>query len=347
MRLALLVIASALVICVSGTCMPAAAAPMSRVVVIRPAQASPTLREAHTRAEAELRAAGFEVVEIQSDDISPSRVELEHAARQSDAIAAISIWQTEGDAAADVWVVDQVTGKTVIRTVDVAGSAPAEIPSALAIRAVELLRASLIEVTVAAESPEERPADVPDDVEEFVAPDPRHPLEGLAFELAVVALVSFDEVSISAGPAARVSGMTASGLGARATWLGPSFGASVDGPEGEARVRQEALLFEGIWAPRLSLGPFTPSIAVGAGFYHLEAQGALEAPSVGQNDDVWAGCVSVGAGVGVSLTEDVMLRGELSGIVGAADLGIRMGGRRIGSVGRPTLAPSLGVVGRF
>ena len=75
-------------------------------------------------------------------------------ARRLDALAAINLVAETGKTSVDVWLVDRVSGKTTMRTVVVQKSADAS--SVLAIRAVELLRASLREF----ENDERPPADV-------------------------------------------------------------------------------------------------------------------------------------------------------------------------------------------
>lgn len=334
------------ILSLSSTALAAA----SRVVVIRPADAAATVGEAITRVEAELRAAGFEVVGVQSSDAAPSREELARQVEAHRAVAALSISYREGATSAELWVVDEVTDKTVIRNVDV-GGAPSDGPSVLAIRAVELLRASLIEVTVPRPSAPPAADEVPDDVQDFAEEATEaaagSPMAGLGLELAAVALVGFDSIGASVGPAARVSYVAPIGFGGRLTWLGPTFGASVSGPEGDARIRQEALLVEAIWSPELPVRWLAPSVAIGGGFYHLSARGELAPPATSRDDDVGAGALSIGVGLGASISSRVMLRTELVAILGAADLGVRMGGERVGSMGRPSLAPTLGVLGRF
>jgi hypothetical protein len=323
----------------------------SRVVVLRPAEAAPTLGEAITRVEAELRAAGFEVVVVQSSSAAPSREELEGQAEASTAVAGISISYREGAASAELWVVDQVTDKTVIRTVNVDDSASGEGPSALAIRAVELLRASLIEVTVPTSAEPDPTVGVPEDVQDFA--EEGHDagttsrMAGLGLELDAVVIAGFDRIGPSVGPAARLSYLAPIGIGGRLTWLGPTFGGSVSGAQGDAQIRQEALLVEAVWSPVLPIRWLVPSVAVGGGFYHLSARGELDPPATSRDDDVGAGALAVGVGLGAALSSRIVLRAEVTALVSTADLGVRMGGEQVGTMGRPSLAPTVGMLGLF
>jgi hypothetical protein len=99
------------------------------------------------RVRAELEALGFDARITPPDPGPPSRESLEAAARAVGGIAAI-----RGVATADgveVWIADRVTGKTVLRrmatqALPAAGDAASR-DAALALRVVELLRASFLE----------------------------------------------------------------------------------------------------------------------------------------------------------------------------------------------------------
>jgi len=107
---------------------------------------------------------GFDVL---SEDMSeaPSPEELEELARRREAIATILL-RPSGDEV-QIWVVDRVTDKIVIRTLT---AAEGEDRGILVRRAVEVLRASLLEVQVMPE--EELAVPAPPVVREFATPDP-------------------------------------------------------------------------------------------------------------------------------------------------------------------------------
>jgi hypothetical protein len=93
------------------------------------------------RVSAELRAMGLEPKTVVVDDAAAVTT-LESRAKDSGAIAAIRVIRS--DQRAEVWVADRVTGKTLLRNVTCAPGEDAV--SVLAVRAVELLRASLLEI---------------------------------------------------------------------------------------------------------------------------------------------------------------------------------------------------------
>jgi hypothetical protein len=107
------------------------------------------------RVRAELESLGFQTVVVGEEDGPASRASLEGAARRAHAIAAIR--GVPADGGVDVWIADRVTGKTVLRHVE---SEPGSVDreAALAIRAVELLRASMLETSLPTRVPGEVPA---------------------------------------------------------------------------------------------------------------------------------------------------------------------------------------------
>jgi hypothetical protein len=153
----------------------------SRVALVRSATTDRVLHEASTRLRAELLDAGFDVVEVDRAPGDP-RSEVEEAAPDASSFATVAMSRVANGAFADVWISDRVTGKTVVRRIEV-GAGP-NATAVLAIRALELLRASLLEV--AAKPPPSEPAvSAPADVVRWVAPalpaaPPRPVLQGSA-----------------------------------------------------------------------------------------------------------------------------------------------------------------------
>lgn len=95
------------------------------------------------RVAAELRELGFETVLVDPKGQEASRAALEASARAAGAIAAVRAFPSPRGV--EVWIADRVTGKTLLRELS---SADADGEQALALRTVELLRASLLEVSL-------------------------------------------------------------------------------------------------------------------------------------------------------------------------------------------------------
>src|SRR5687768_7680926 len=100
-----------------------------------------------SRVSAELRSLGFEVVSVDDDDAVKSPAQLEAVAQSSDALAAVRVVGVKG--AVDLWIVNVRTHEMVVRRV------VSPDPTVAALRSVEALRASLIDLLALAP---ERPA---------------------------------------------------------------------------------------------------------------------------------------------------------------------------------------------
>ncbi|WP_437821476.1 hypothetical protein [Sorangium sp. So ce1078] len=125
------------------------------VVLVRPPRPSEIVRETITRLSAELRAVGFAVRVADGRPGVEGRTQVEgtagRAGDEDQPFATIAVLEldTERGAVADVWIADHVTEKTLVRRVELGGSGRSSAASDLAVRSVELLRASLLELSAA------------------------------------------------------------------------------------------------------------------------------------------------------------------------------------------------------
>jgi hypothetical protein len=262
-----------------------------RVALVRPEGQDEVLVDAFNRLGAELRIHRFEtqVVDLPVAE-DPSRV-LAEVARREHALASIAFLHRNGKTTVDLWLVDRVSGKTTMRTIQVRKGADAS--SVLAIRAVDLLRASLGEF-----EPGERP---PPDVRE-VDPGPVPPaVEALALDDEPNVMVRAEGMLLAPGPRYGVAYGPEVGLYASAGdfafglhFAGPLVGASLDTPKGSASVTEEIVALEGralvARTPRLDVG-----VSVNAGAFFLQAEGRAEPPLRSKSASEWS--LLGGAGV--------------------------------------------------
>jgi hypothetical protein len=127
---------------------------------------------------AELKASGFDVVEVQGTTGVDPRALVEGAVEGARPFATVLILHGGTGTTAEIWVADHLTSKTLVRRVQAEPSSGARAPSALAIHALELLRASLLEVTPGEPAPTLPPAvapPVPPEVSRWVAEPPPNP----------------------------------------------------------------------------------------------------------------------------------------------------------------------------
>lgn len=292
---------------------PTARAEGSHVVIVRDRSADAVVERAEVRLAAELRAAGFEVEErvVEGDDDARKAVE-EPAG--SGPFATVLLRRAGGRAATDVWVADHVTHKTVVRRVGSRGTGDAGDRS-LALRVVELMRASLVEgivlpppeeepVSPAQPTPPAPPPPPPDVVawtREAVREPPRMRPVHVAIALGVAGAFAGPDVGMAVAPELRVAWHATPWWSIGVLAAGPGFGGRVNAVEGNASVRQELALGEVAFDPP-TRGPFSGFVALGAGTYHLEASGNATPPFTSRQQDAWAALLAGGVGLRVRLS---------------------------------------------
>jgi hypothetical protein len=322
----------------------------STVALVRTSSSDRVLREANTRLRAELIAAGFDVIEVERAP-GDSRSEVEDASSNTGSFATIAISHASSGSFADVWISDHVTSKTVVRRLEV-GDCP-NATAVLAIRALELLRASLLEVAVepslsesptSGSLPRQRPA--PDDVVQWVAPalrpaPPRSLLGGRALSVGALALHGLGGIGLAVGPTISFS----QGIGpwfGRATLAGPLIGPELRAAAGRATIRQEFAALAVGWASQS--GPIGVQAWVGAGAFDLHHDGSAMAPYRGVSGDVLSFLGTAGLGGLARISERVALTADFAVLFLDPRPIVVIAGNDAGSAGAPSLEASVGMV---
>lgn len=327
------------------------------MVVLEPESPSPQARETFGRVKAELLAAGF-TVKVASRGSENARKVLEESMARENASAAISIESEPGSPVAEVWISDRLTSKLSIRPVDTRGAS--EPPQLLAIRTIELLRASLLELrspppgaAMAASLP--APVDrltaqsngAERDSRASVATEkPRSLRQGFAIEAGAAGLLVVDPATPAIAPELRLSYGSPVGLGGRLTWIGPTLGPGIEGKLGRASISYELALAEIVYAPPVR-GPFGFWWTAGTGALHLAARGELHDPRLERDGGSTAFAVSLGGGFAGRVTSHFAIGLEAFAVLTAPRVVIDMGDENVGSLGRPLLGATLGGLGLF
>ncbi|MFO0550800.1 MAG: hypothetical protein U0271_20570 [Polyangiaceae bacterium] len=311
----------------------------TKVALLEPDSASAVVHETVTRARAELASAGFEVVVVRTKRGEP-RADLEDALREAGATAAIAIAApaaSEGRTSSivEVWVSDRLTGKISIRPVETAGTSNA--PALLALRAVELLRASLVEVDLGATN-----TPVPADVRHFVGAD----ATPFGIEAGVAGVFAVDPALPAIAPELRFSWVADVGFGARVTWIGPTLGPGFEGALGEAQLTQYLAFAEALYRPPLD-SPLSFTAGLGLGVYHVSARGELTDADREREDDSTALLATAAVGLGIRFHQHFGVALDLTVGVTAPRVTIAMGDEVVGRLGRPLLTLTAGPVARF
>jgi hypothetical protein len=300
------------------------------------------------RIRAELKALHFEVVEL-TESGPPSREPLEGAARRSDAVAAVRL--VPSSAGVEVWIVDRVTGKTVLREIVSDDPRSPAASATIALRVVELLRASLMELNAPRPPPGE--IEPPLLVRELVPPAPaplpapppspaRRPL--LSVELGPAALLSPGGLSPSGQVSAAVHVMPSAHVGASVLALIPVAPASLRGPEGRAAAH---LGFVGIGILGVFRAPdaiVSPALGAGISAVFLGFAGTPARPFLtGTTDNVITFAPYLRAGLGLRVASHLRVRADVLGGATIMRPVVTLADRVAAKWGTPFFAPTLGL----
>jgi hypothetical protein len=306
----------------------------TRIAVVRPAQPDTMMREVVTRLSAELAAAGFEVILVDGTPLRDPRAEVEAEGQPSFSRATMALVRVEKSAAADVWIADHTSHRTLVRRIDLDTIREPIPPATLAIHAVELLRAHLLEVAVPSPArpgppttsppppPESRPRPVP-------ATPKRALLEGLGVEVGLAALYGFGETRGRLAPTLRLSYGGSIGLSGRLSVFGPT-------------ATDQLALLELSYALEPWRQMIVPLVSLGAGgaHAHIETSGAAIPPI---RTEAWAAALGGSAGVGVRPSDRAAFLFDVHALFLKPGSGAIIGGEHVNGRASLLVIASLGV----
>ena len=333
MRLALLLIAA--IVCTTSL---ALAQNGSTLVAIVTSEPNSRLTR---RLRAELAGIGVDVVILKPpDETSTSRAPLDQAARNVGAIAAIRLVSSANNV--EVWAADRVTGKAVVRALDAPSGGGAPSDAEVAVGAVELLRASLMELH--AISPPHGDAPATDAVRALALPT--RSVEGqpaLGLSVGGAAAFGAGTTSPSAGIDIGVWGGLTSHVGLRAVaelLLVPAHESTRSGS-----VDVDSQLF--------SLGPvidlvdrnriFVPTIGAGITAAHVSVTGTAVTPFMSTRASTWTGAPYLYAGVAWSFARGLRLRADTTAGWALDALHVRANDVNAGRWGAPIISVAAGL----
>jgi len=344
--------------------------PRSRVAIVKASTDASGEAEVRTRLRAELTANGYEVVDAKAR--RDPRVGVEAALEECDAVAAFALVSIDDGAVVDVWLSDAVTHKTLVRRFVGGFSDTSRLaPSLLAVQAVELLHASLVELeadqggeqsagsTEPGASAECRTLPNGCSNEGRARPEKHgasgHRLEaGLAMPVEEgelshpfqigggVAVGGVRELGTQGGPTASLSYVSQMGLGARATLVGPMFGAEITGARGSATIRETKVTASATYRLECVPDVFRLEPYIGGGGQQVYAEGKADPPDTPVDESKWSFALDLG--VRASLWVDPRLAFELGahGSFTVPGVELRIAGEPIAFVDRPAVYGTLG-----
>jgi hypothetical protein len=314
---------------VSFVAAPAAAA---TVVIVRPIRPSAAMLETLVRIGGELASVGFatEVVDAPSDgQESPGLLEMIATKHGADAVIALV-----GDAALDsvkVWVIDKVTSKSVVRTVPFESTAE-HASERLAIRALELLRSSFLEIDLASHDSQGRAP--PAAVVHFVDMQRRGRPERLSVEVGGTALMSVDGVGPAFLPLFSVGWALGSMFVLRASVAGLGTRPTVENEIGSAQVSQGYGLLGGCLRFR-EAERLQPFVALSAGALHIFVDGRTDRAFRPTSAAQWSFLLDGAVGASVRLRDRFYLSAALEAQMAEPYVAIRFAEAVVATAGRP------------
>ncbi|HMF43922.1 MAG TPA: hypothetical protein VKQ32_24785 [Polyangia bacterium] len=328
--------------------------PAPRVMLLRPPAAPGAVSEALVRLQAELKVEGFDA-QVTDVDLGPDvRASLEKVAPTMAATAVVAVVSASDPASAELWVVDRMTGKTVVRRVHADPKEAARIAEVLSVRAVELLRASFLELAITSRpSPDVVDVPLPSApvvtrfaTEALEEPDWRWAVEAGGGGVGAIQSVSGGTTLLGEFlPVARVQRALSARFCVRVTIAGLGTQARVDIPGGYANVGQTIALVEGLIRFRRG-HRVEPVVSLGAGVLYLTAEGHETSPYLGDNS--WHVSAAADAGVGLRFPirpRRVELGVEFHALLAEPYPIVRFFDTEVARAGRPSLLASVTLLG--
>jgi hypothetical protein len=325
--------------------------PSPTVLVLRAASSDEVTTEATARVEGELRAAGFHVVVLPLAS-ELARGEVETAGSELLPIGAFAIFvrAEAGARVAEIWVSDRLRRLTVVQRARLTASDRERESEILAVRAVELLKASLAEFWL-----EPKPSALPkpqaaryQSAESAipVLPKQRAFASGVGLGVGLGMIAGWKSVEPLWLPAVVLGYGWESGVSVQLDvhGLGPSV--TLSAGAGTAKVEEQVATLDVIktWWPRWRVVPF---VCAGAGAQHVHANGTAAAPFAGATVDAWSPLTSLGFGAAVAAYSGLSFVVQARGAVAWPPTSVLIAQTDVGHFGEPSLLVDAGVLGVF
>jgi len=313
----------------------AASAASNLVIVLEPGVTSASAHRCLTRIREELLADGFEVRVVDPGQKTDPASIADTIQRQPNSAATIALLGDPSLGPSELWILDRTGARPEVRQVAIPTDDDTHVPEVLAIRTIELLRASALQRLVEANGvrPPLAPVCPPPELPAPVAEqDPR---VGVELGLAVV-----DDVG-GPGPAeipvARLDVRLTGPFFARLTLEGLGSRPSVQTSEGSATISQNLGLVE-LGAIFRRDHPLKPIVSLGAGALYVTSDGEGIYPFVGHRDSRWTAVFDGGLGLATALSKHWAVSVEVHALFAAPRPVVRFSGSDAGTIGRPAFA---------
>jgi hypothetical protein len=284
----------------------AARAEAAKVLIVRPAAASPELNETVSRLKGEVLSLALElaIVERPATPRAPaveSHAWLERLAAERDIDAVIDVSNDALPARIDIWVFQG--GERRTETAHIVLEADAEnAPERLAIRAIDALRARLAEIDLASkEKHTARPAGQPPPTVAESPPRTSSAAMGhVDLQAGAAMLTGVDGVGPALMPIVRIGWSARPWLELQATVAGFGSRPAVVSTSGSARVGQDYAVVGAGTCARAGR-TLQPCVALAGGVLRTAIDGEADAPADAHFVEQWSFLLDAGAGARLNL----------------------------------------------
>lgn len=309
------------------------------VILLQPTAASPVIRRSIARIRDELLADRFQVVLVDSTSAGGPGAIVEKAAHDLGADAILTLFGDGETGQAELWVIERVGGRTAIRRVMVAIAEPERMPEVFATRALELLRATALELSLETTPAPRLQQDPGTVVASQPGPAPAPPSSAerglLSFDAGIAMFQSLAGPPAAIAPTGRIQLRLSDWLMARLSLAGLGSRPRIETAYGSAELSQTIGLVE--VGPvfrngkRLRLG-----VSVGAGFLKVNMLGVGKPPYEGREEHRWSAVFDAGVGGALALQSRVALVTELHVFLASPHPEVRFLRMRTATIGYPS-----------
>jgi hypothetical protein len=309
------------------------------VILLQPASASPAVRRSLARIGEELSADHFHVVLAEADDPGRTPANVESAVGPTETGTAVVLFGDAEVGPAEICVVRRTGQRIAVRWATVAVPDRERMPEALARRALELLRATALELSIGVgpaappETLEPRKADLSGPVDAPVAPPAT---VNVTIDVGLATWTSFGGPPPAVTPVGRIALWLSNQVWARITAAGLGTRPSLETRYGSATVSQALALGEAVAVFRgdKQLRPF---VSLGAGAVEVAVSGTGTGAYEGRAPQRWSAAFDGGLGVAFLLNARAALVAELHGLVAAPHPVVRFADTRAATIGYPSV----------
>jgi hypothetical protein len=281
-----------------------ARAEAAKVVILRPAGATPALKETLSRLQGEVLSLGLEVSIVERPatpytTATESRARMERMAVERDSDAVMDVIGDATPAAVDILVLEGRARRSEIARVALEPDAD-NAPERLAIRAVDALRARLVELDLLAKgdaTPVRAPPAAVATAPSRDAPDRRGRID---LEAGAAMLTSIDGVGPALMPLVRFGWEVRAPLVLRGELAGFGSRPSVAAATGAARVAQQYAVLGACYCGGAAR-TVQPAFALSAGVLRTAIDGEADVPSAAHAVERWSFLLDGSVGARVNL----------------------------------------------